>query len=245
MRTLVLTLGLISFITLPQLSYAISPPILNDPENNATVSLSTLSWGSVDQCLQYKVYVDDEPIIASPYIKGPYYTDKTSYSPQLNLGTYYWKVASQAPDKSWADSEIRSFTLEAAPTDTPTPTPQPTPTPEPPTPTHTPTPSKTPTPTSIKVTPSKTPTPSKINSPTPKITKNPNKETLDATETAKLPPSILGSSISQSPTPLPSPTQSLVAAFTFSNLLKVAMVVIFILLGIFTFTFVAKDRFKR
>lgn len=228
-------------VLFPRTVLAISPPLLADPENGSTVTKSTLSWEAVEGNLQYKIFLDDEPTITSPYLKPAYYTEKTTYSPQLNLGTYYWKVGAQDPtDKSWAFSEIRSFTLAEAPTETPTPTPAPpttTPTNEPPTPTKTPTPAKTPTPTKSIATLTPTPTKPAL---TPTKTSSSPSPTSANQNSSNLPASILGTSSAQ-PTTTPQIKSSV---FTFQNLSLVSGGIILILSGIFLLTFIAKGRFK-
>lgn len=98
---------------LPKTTFAISAPNPSSPFDGSTVTSGlTLTWEAVSDSIQYKIIVDDEPSITSPYAKGPYYTTNTKYSPQLNSGTFYWKVAAKDATGSWSDwSSNWSFTL--------------------------------------------------------------------------------------------------------------------------------------
>ncbi len=112
---------------------AISSPGLISPENQSTIETNpSLKWQSVEGATQYRVIVDDEPEIKSPYLKN-YYTTNTTYSPQMDSGTYFWKVAAKDSGGAWSEySPIFTFNLnkdngtsntETTPTTTSTPTP--------------------------------------------------------------------------------------------------------------------------
>lgn len=107
--------------------YALSPPILSDPSNNSVIySGPKLSWQAVIDSMGYKIMIDDESSITSPYTKTPYYTENTYYSPKLNSGSYYWKVGAKDNNGTWFWSDVWSFTLSAA-SSSPTPSPTPSP----------------------------------------------------------------------------------------------------------------------
>lgn len=131
---LVILLLVISSLIINQPTYALSPPILSDPPNNSIISSGPkLNWQPVADSFQYKVIIDDEPSIASPYFKNPYYTNNIYYSPQLSPGSYYWKVGAKDSSGIWFWSNIWSFTLQTSnstpsPSTTPTPSLIPTPT---------------------------------------------------------------------------------------------------------------------
>ena len=116
--------------------FAGEPPTQTSPENNSTVSSSSLSWQapSYPVCLtysSYRVQVDDDPSFPSSSIYRNNYTKNTYYTPQLPLGTWYWRVmVRDATCNNWSDwSNVWSFTLQSEPSPTPTPTPTSTPTP--------------------------------------------------------------------------------------------------------------------
>lgn len=110
---------------------AISSPTLSSPTNNSIISSDpTLKWQAVPESTQYRIIVDDQPNITSPYIKN-YYTTNPYYSPKLNPGIYYWKVEAKDSSGVWSSwSEIWSFTLQTS-LATPTPSPSSTPSPSP------------------------------------------------------------------------------------------------------------------
>lgn len=125
------------FLTIaPTLIFAISPPSLSSPSNNSTISSGPkLTWEPVVDSVQYRVLVDDEVSIKSPYIKS-YYLTNTNYSPQLNPGLYYWKVGAKDSNGTWFWSNTWSFILTnstpiPSPSSTPTPSPTLSPTPSP------------------------------------------------------------------------------------------------------------------
>lgn len=123
-------LALALYFSLAASVLALSSPSLGSPDDNSTVSSSGIGWQPVDGSTQYKVIIDDEPTITSPYIKGPYYTTNTKYSPDLGLGKYYWKVTAKDSGGNWSDwSSVWSFTL-AASTPDPTPAAQSSPSPQ-------------------------------------------------------------------------------------------------------------------
>lgn len=108
-------------------AYALSPPILSEPPNNSVIySGLKLSWQAVIDSTEYKIMIDDESSITSPYAKTPYYTKNTYYSPKLNTGSYYWKVGAKDSSGIWFWSDVWFFTLS---TSIPSPTPTATPTP--------------------------------------------------------------------------------------------------------------------
>ncbi len=91
--------------------YSISAPQQVTPSNETTTSNSTLTWENSSEAVQYRVVVDDEPSLSSPYIKN-YYTSNIKYSPQLEAGKYYWKVAAKDSSGLWSSwSDVWSFTL--------------------------------------------------------------------------------------------------------------------------------------
>lgn len=120
-RIILFIIFLVILFLVPKASFAISAPVLSSPSDSSTVSSGpTLNWEAVSDAIQYKVIVDDEYPVTSPYIKGPYYTTNTKYSPQMSNGTFYWKVAAKDGSGAWSDwSSIWSFTLSSA---SPTPT---------------------------------------------------------------------------------------------------------------------------
>lgn len=156
-------------------------------------------------------------------------------------GNYSLKVRRYTSQSSytWSNEATVNITyslpITAAPTEKPVSADTPTPT-KSPTPTKTPTPTKKPTVTPTKL-PSNQPTSTSIQSESTQIQDSQdNKVTL--------PQSILGSS-TDSADLSPTPTTTENNAFSFKNLLFIAGGIILILLGIFIFTFIAKDRFKK
>lgn len=169
-------------------------------------------------------------------------TSVDSYS--YNTATQGKTFGRQPDGDSWENNltPTKGTSNGVPPTPTPIPTDSPPPTPtDEPTPTRTPTPTKTPAPT-------KTPTPTKKPTVTP--TKSPNNEPTptriqDSQDNkVNLPQSILGSS-TNSANISPTPTKTQDNSFSFMNLVFIAGGIILILTGVFIFTFVAKDRFKK
>jgi hypothetical protein len=156
-----------------------NPMLISPSDSEFTSELPTLNWQMVPEAIQYRVVIDDEPTVTGASIKN-YYTVNTHYSPQLDPGTYYWKVIAKDAENIWSEwSSIWSFTYDTeeegtptptiTPTQTPVLTPSPTPT-EMPCETQTPTPSPTLTPTLCpSVTPTQTPRPT----PTPTVVPTP------------------------------------------------------------------------
>ncbi len=102
---------------------AVSPPTQTSPTDQSTASSSQVNWQSVDEANEYRVIIDDDPNVTSPYLKD-YYTTSLKYSPQLSPGTYYWKVKSRDTNNTWSNwSPIWSFTLSANSTSTSSPNP--------------------------------------------------------------------------------------------------------------------------
>jgi len=109
---LLINLIVFSLITTPV--YAINTPTLVSPTDKSTVSSNTLTWEVVPEASQYRVIVDDEESISSPYIKN-YYSIKNQYSPKLDNKTYYWKVAAKDGSGIWSEfSPIWSFALNSS-----------------------------------------------------------------------------------------------------------------------------------
>ncbi|OGE65113.1 hypothetical protein A3I48_02540 [Candidatus Daviesbacteria bacterium RIFCSPLOWO2_02_FULL_36_7] len=134
---LAIILLIAGLLVINQPTYAIDSPILISPTNNTTVSSSKLTWQQVTDSIQYRVIVDDEASIKSPYVKN-YYLTNINYSPQLNPGTYYWKVGAKDSNSTWFWSDTWSFILTSpasstspTPSQTPTPTITPSPSPAP------------------------------------------------------------------------------------------------------------------
>ncbi len=145
--------------------YAGDAPSLSSPENNSTVSSSTLNWQAPSYALYssnpYRVQVDDDSGFGS--LNKDYYTSNTHYAPTLSYGNWYWRVKAKDSSGNWSDwSTIWSFSLAAA-ADTPTTAPTATviPTTKP-----TPTPTKTPTPTPTPKIPTNTPVSAVTKTPT-------------------------------------------------------------------------------
>lgn len=125
---MILVIFVVFWVLLIQPVFALSPPSLSDPPNNSVIySGPKLSWQAVTDSTGYKVMIDDESSITSPYAKTPYYTNNTYYSPQLNAGNYYWKTGAKDNSGTWFWSDVWSFTLSTS-TSTPTPTAAPQPT---------------------------------------------------------------------------------------------------------------------
>ena len=81
---------------------AISAPFLTSPENNSTVSAApTLNWETVIEATQYRVLVDNEETVSTPYIKN-YLTTNTHYSPVLNPGKYFWRILAKDIENVWS-----------------------------------------------------------------------------------------------------------------------------------------------
>jgi hypothetical protein len=100
---------------------ALSPPILQEPQNNSTVDSPSFSWQEVEGASQYRIIVDDENSISSPYLKN-YYTTNNKYSPTLEPGTYYWKVSAKDSNNNWSIwSEIYSVAIKTSSQSTPQP----------------------------------------------------------------------------------------------------------------------------
>ncbi len=108
---------------------AISAPTQISPSNGSSISSSTVTWQAPSYELYsgnaYRVQVDDDPNFSpSSGIYRNYYTDKTSYSPTLTDGTWYWRVKAKDSTATWSDwSNVWSFILSTTPTASPTPTP--------------------------------------------------------------------------------------------------------------------------
>lgn len=120
-------LGLLGLLIFVKPVIAGEPPIQTNPGNNSTVSSSTLNWQTpaYPVCLNndtYRVQVDDDPSFPSSSIYRNVYTKNTYYTPQLTLGTWYWRVmARDETCNNWSNwSTVWSFTLT---TSTPAPTP--------------------------------------------------------------------------------------------------------------------------
>ncbi len=115
-----------------------------------------------------------------------------------------------------------------------------------PTPTNEPTPIDTSTPSPTE-TSSPTPTPTKkpTITPTKPPTSKPTLTPTSANTKVDLPASILGTAITPSPTPSPTSTKLQTSLFSFNNLLIASGGIILILVGVFVFTFLAKDKFKK
>jgi len=108
-----LLVNLIVFGFLVTPVYAVNPPSLTSPTDKSTVPNSTLTWETVSEASQYRVIVDDEETITSPFVKN-YYSTKNQYSPKLEEKTYYWKVAARDSSDTWSEfSPIWSFTLNS------------------------------------------------------------------------------------------------------------------------------------
>lgn len=107
------------------------PPALINPPNNSTVSSSKLQWQtpSYPICSSYDAYrvqVDDNSAFPSSSVYRDTYTSNTYYTPQLTLGTWYWRVmARDETCKKWSSwSNTWSFILTSStPASTPVPTP--------------------------------------------------------------------------------------------------------------------------
>ncbi len=134
------------------------PPILINPANNSTVSSSKLQWQtpSYAVCQSYSAYriqVSNNSAFPSSSIYRDSYTSNTYYTPQLSLGSWYWRVmARDETCNQWSNwSDAWSFTLMSA-----TPSPSPTSTP-----TSTPSPKQTTKPSSVS-TPIPTQSPSSV-----------------------------------------------------------------------------------
>ncbi|TSC88597.1 MAG: weak similarity to S [Microgenomates group bacterium Gr01-1014_7] len=131
MRTLIIFL-LLFYPVAPV--FAADPPILTSPSNNSTVASSTLNWQAplYPVCSNYDAYrvqVDNDPSFPSSSIYRNIYTKNTYYTPQLTLGTWYWRVMVRDETcNNWSSwSTVWSFIL-ATSTPSPTPTPSSTPT---------------------------------------------------------------------------------------------------------------------
>lgn len=147
------------------------PPNLFSPEDNSSVSSSTLNWQTPNYPLYssnpYRIQVDDESNFSSP--NKDYYTKNNYYTPILSWGNWFWRLKAKDSSGSWSDwSSIWFFTLVES-ISSPMPSSDPTPTPTPvqsstPTPTQAPLPSPTP----KKTSPTVKTSPTSIPSPTPK-----------------------------------------------------------------------------
>lgn len=98
------------FLFITPVVFAANSPELIAPANSSTVSSTSLSWQPVENAVQYRVVVDDESEVTSPYLKN-YYASKTAYSPKLENGTFYWKVGAKDSTGNWTWSPVWSFTL--------------------------------------------------------------------------------------------------------------------------------------
>lgn len=109
-------------------------PTLKSPASLSTTddTSPTLSWSWTGNCPEsgscFRVQVDDQADFVS--LRKDYYTSNTSYSPQLEEGTWYWQV--KAKDSSgWSGwSQVWNFTIAqtSSPTTEPTPSQTPAPT---------------------------------------------------------------------------------------------------------------------
>ncbi|OGD86762.1 hypothetical protein A2Z23_02810 [Candidatus Curtissbacteria bacterium RBG_16_39_7] len=117
-------------------------PFLQSPSSGSTTTDTspTLSWSWTSICTSsgscFRVQVDDQSDFSSP--NKDYYTSNTSYSPQLGIGTWYWRVKAKDASNNWSEwSSVWNFSIsqDSSPTSTPnaTPTSVPTSTQTPPT----------------------------------------------------------------------------------------------------------------
>jgi len=132
-RFLICIVTLVSCLLSTPIVFAGDPPTLITPTNGSTVSSSTLNWQvpSYPVCSEfnaYRVQIDDDPTFPTSSIYRNTYTKNTYYTPQLTLGTWYWRVmVRDATCNNWSGwSSIWSFSLQSNPTPTPTPFPTPT-----------------------------------------------------------------------------------------------------------------------
>jgi hypothetical protein len=112
-------ISLILYLTYASSVLALSPPALVEPPNNSTINSPTFNWQNIEEATQYRIIIDDESSVSSPYIKN-YYTTNNKYSPSLNPGIYYWKVAVKDSGNNWSIwSEVWSVIVDST-----SPTPQ-------------------------------------------------------------------------------------------------------------------------
>lgn len=143
--------ALLIFIAPPV--FAGEPPQLSSPSDGTTTSSSKLEWQTPSYPLYsggspYMVQVDDEQTFTNPE-KNNIYLTNNYYTPQLNPGTWHWRVKAKDVDGVWSEwSSVWLFTLTSnSPNPSPSPTPDPLSDPAP-TPVPTLTPQSTPQPTS-------------------------------------------------------------------------------------------------
>lgn len=131
-RLLVCILTFVYCLFNASIIFAGDPPLLTSPTNSSTVPSSTLNWQapSYPVCSEfnaYRVQVDDDPAFPTSSIYRNIYTKNTYYTPQLTLGTWYWRVmVRDTTCNNWSSwSSVWSFTIQSTPTPTPTPSPTP------------------------------------------------------------------------------------------------------------------------
>lgn len=114
------------------LTFAILTPTQLTPLSGSIVTSSTLTWQAVEGAKDYRVIVDNEPTATGNYVATIYKTN-TNYSPQLNPGTYYWKVEARDNNNQWSTwSPVWGFTLSTSqPSPSPSPSPSIAPSPSP------------------------------------------------------------------------------------------------------------------
>lgn len=98
--------------------FAATPPNLVEPTNNSSTTDTSpkLTWAYLGKCPAdtkiscFKVEVDDSENFSS--LNKNSYTNNTSYSPQLALGKWFWRVKAKDEENSWSEfSQVFSFTI--------------------------------------------------------------------------------------------------------------------------------------
>ena len=115
------------------LIYLTLSPTLLSPADGSTVASSALTWQTPSYELYtgnpYRVQVDNDVSLSSP--NKDYYTARTSYTPSLTDGLWYWRIKAKDSSGTWSDwSNIWSFTLSStSPSPSPSSSHDPSPTP--------------------------------------------------------------------------------------------------------------------
>lgn len=112
--------------------FASSPPTLVSPNLGSSTddTSPTLTWSWGGNCFQagncYRVQVDDQTDFLNPNKDS--YTNNTSYSPNLTLGIWFWRLQAKDTTGTWTGwSETRNFTVIEAQNQPPAPPPTPNP----------------------------------------------------------------------------------------------------------------------
>lgn len=115
------------FLFSPKVVFAVQPPTLESPPNGGSTSDTspTLSWSWSGSCYSggscFRVQVDDQGDFNS--LEKDNYTSNTYYTPNLSIGSWYWRVKAKDNEGTWSDWSSRNFSIVEGESNSPTPSP--------------------------------------------------------------------------------------------------------------------------